>query len=323
MTLRYSLFLCSALLLFSCKKDEADTTPLPQPVQEYSISPSLTHPPITAYNSDHFICVDPNVTARNKLFVFLPGTTGSPFFYKLIVKKAASMGYHAVGLMYPNSADMYTFSAVNADNSQFGKCRQEIFDGVNSSSGVQVDTDNCIRTRLTQLLAYLAQQYPSGGWAQYLSGGQVLWNRVVLSGHSQGGGHALYISKQVELAAAISFSSLDWNTLLGRSADWVTEPGLTPVSRLYSFNGLRDDLFSYTNVQTQLAEMGLQGPAVSIDSNNPPYSGSHTLTTNDQPNSSLIFPNHNLTVLDSYVPRKAGGAVSDRFDSAWTYLLDL
>ena len=313
---------------FSCKKKEtiiinnpnnnnADTIKL----YEYKILPSATNPDIITFNNEHEVCYDNRATLLNKLFVFLPGTTGSPSYYKLIVKKAASLGYHAIGLMYPNNSDLYTSAAASSDLGEFARCRQEIFDGTDQTTGVSVNSDNCIKNRLIRLLNYLQLHYPNQNWGQYILNNDVNWSKCVIAGHSQGGGHAFFIAKQVSVDKTISFSSIDWNSNLGASATWVSQTGASPVSKFYSFNGIRDQIFAYGNVQTQLTEMGLQGPAISIDSNMPPYSNTHMLTTAATPSISLLFPDHNITSLDSYVPKDGAGNVVASFDRAWEYLL--
>jgi len=321
------LISCFFLLLISCKKTSVTNSnnngnnETPQ-LYEYNVLPSATNPAITTYNSEHFISVDTRLTLRNKLFIFLPGTTGSPNFYKLIVKKAASLGYHAVGLMYPNSSDIYTAAAASSDNSLFGKCRQEIFDGTNQASGVSVDSNNCIKSRLYKLLQYLSVQHPNQNWQQFISNGEIVWANCVISGHSQGGGHAFYMSKKLAVDRAISFSSIDWNSNLNQSAEWVTSTGLTPTSKLYSFNGTNDEIFNYGNVQTQLTDMNLIGAAINIDASIMPFENSHRLITSATPGFNFIFPNHNLTVLDQYVPKANNGEVLPSFSNAWTYLLN-
>ena len=317
---------CFFLLLISCKKTSVTDSnnngnnETPQ-LFEYNVLPSSTNPAITAYNSEHFVSVDTRLTLRNKLFVFLPGTTGSPNFYKLIVKKAASMGYHAIGLMYPNSSDIYTASTASSDLLEFGRCRQEIFDGTNQTSGVSVDSNNCIKSRLYKLLQYLSIQHPNQNWQQFISNGEIAWANCVIAGHSQGGGHAFYMSKKVSVDRAISFSSIDWNSNLNQSADWVTSSGLTPTSKLYSFNGTNDEIFNYANVQTQLTDMNLIGAPINIDASIMPYQNSHRLITSATPGFNFIVPNHNLTVLDQYVPKSTTGEVLSSFSNAWTYLL--
>lgn len=317
-----------AILVTSCQKPE-DILPespmqarvLPGSLQEYLIAPSTTNPSIFLYNNNHYVCVDTRVTAKNKLFIFFPGTGGSPEFYKLIVKHAASLGYYAIGLMYPNGSEMYTWSGANPDNSQFGKCRKEIFDGTNQTLGVAVNSTNCIKGRLYRLLQYLAVTYPTLNFQQFINGTNVYWSKCTLAGHSQGGGHAFYIGKQVAVERSIAFGSIDWNTYYNRSADWVSVAGATPVSKFYSINSTRDEVFNYTNVQTQLTVMGLAGTPVSIDNVTPPYGNSHRLTTSATPAISVIVPNHNIACLDGYVPKTSTGAVSTSFANAWTYLI--
>ena len=288
---------------------------------EYSILPSLTNSAITTFNNEHYIYLDTRTTLKNKLFIFLPGTTGYPAVYKLIVKKAAALGYHAIGLMYPNNSDIYTAAGSNADNTQFGKCRQEIFDGTDQTTGVSVNSDNCIKNRLYNLLVYLQGLHPDQNWQQFISNGEVDWSKCTLAGHSQGGGHALYIAKKVSLERAIGFSSIDWNSSLSQSAAWIFDANTTPLSKVYSINNINDEIFSYANVQTQLTDLGLTGPAISIDNNAPPYANSHTLITSAASSISVLFPNHNMTSLDAYIPKTSGGAVIPTLEAAWTYLI--
>lgn len=326
------LILLLTITFFSaCKKTPVDNNnggnntdtiqqSLPQ-LYQYNILPSTTDVAINSFNYEHYINFDTRVTSKNKLFVFLPGTTGFPSVYKLIVNKAAALGYHSIGLMYPNNSDMYTASTTGSDLTQFGKCRQEIFDGTDQTPGVSVNAANCIQNRLYKLLVLLQQQHPTQNWQQFISGTDVNWSKVTIAGHSQGGGHALYIAKKVSVERAIGFSSIDWNSTLGQSAAWVFESGSTPISKCYSFNSTRDQIFSYANVVTHLSDMGMTGPAVSIDNFTAPYSGSHTLITAATPAFSVLLPDHNLTCLDSYVPKTNAGAVSASFDQAWAYLI--
>lgn len=320
----FIICLSCALLLAGCKKDggsDSGSLLASGALYEYLVAPSATNPAITSYNSNHYVCVDTRVTSKNKLFVFLPGTTGFPEAYKLIVKKAASLGYHAVGLMYPNSYDLYTASMTSTDSNQFAKCRQEIFDGTNQTSGVSVDTNNCIKSRLYKLLVYLKQKYPALNYGQFLSGNGIDWSKCRIAGHSQGGGHAFYIAKKVSVDRAISFASIDWNSFYGKSAPWVKQAGATPVSKFYSINSTLDEIFNYANVQVQLADMDVPGTAVSIDNNSSPYSNSHRLITSATPALLLPVPNHNVSCLDAFVPKDNRGAVKSAFDNAWAYLI--
>lgn len=287
-----------------------------------TVTPSATNPQIISYNNPHYISLDTTAAPKNKLFIFLPGTSGFPSVYTLIVKKAASIGYHSIGLMYPNGSEIYIASGSNPDNTSFGRCRQEIFDGTDQSSALSINTDNSIKGRLTKLLEYLKSQNPNQNWGQYLINGQVDWSKIVIAGHSQGGGHALYISKKVSVHKAIAFASIDWNAFLGESASWIFDSGATPVSKLYSFNSINDQIFSYANVVTQLNDLGLPGSAVSIDNSSAPYQNSHRLITSTTPAISILVPDHNLICLDQYIPKTTSGAVMPTIDNAWIYLLN-
>lgn len=319
-----TICLVFGLTIIACKKN--NSTDINNNINnavyaEYTVLPSVTNSNITSFNSEHFVAIDTRTTLKNKLFVFLPGTSGAPNFYKLIVQKAAALGYHSIGLMYPNNSDIYTASATSPDITQFGKCRQEIFDGTDQTTGVTVDANNCIKSRLYKLLLYLQTQHPEQNWQQYINNNQVDWTKCVVAGHSQGGGHALYIAKKTLVAKAIGFASIDWNTTLNRSADWVTISGATNNSNIYSFNSTNDEIFNYNNVKKHLVDMGLMGSAISIDNNLPPYNNSHTLITSAAPAFQVLVPNHNVIVLDTYVPKAVDGTVATNFKNAWEYLL--
>lgn len=66
--------------------------------------PSATDAAITQFNDRHFAVVDPAVASRGRLVLFLPGTGANPFLYREFPRNAASLGFHALGLMYPKTA---------------------------------------------------------------------------------------------------------------------------------------------------------------------------------------------------------------------------
>ncbi len=317
-----SIFFAFALfILASCNKKDPFPSSAPGQLIEHKVLPSATSIAISSFNNEHYVYLDTRATAKNKLFVFLPGTSGSPAFYTLIVKKAAALGYHSIGLMYPNGSDLYVAAGSNADNTAFEKGRKEIFEGTDQLAAVNVNADNCIKTRLIKLLQYMQAQHPTENWQQFLLGSDVNWSKVVVAGHSQGGGHAFFIAKQVAVDRAISFASIDWNSLFNISASWVSQPGATPVSKFYSVNHPLDEIFNYSNVQTQLNDMNLPGTPVNIGSDVPPYNASHRLVTTALPALLVIFPNHNLACLDQYVPKTVSGDVDPAFVKCWDYLM--
>jgi dienelactone hydrolase len=321
-TCRLLLFTSGFILGFAaCKKTDPPVTGgEAKKLYTYSIAPATVGTGISGFTNEHTVYYDTRVPSKNKLVVFLPGTTGFPGAYTEFSKEAASLGYHSIGLMYPNSTDLYTTAAVSTDLTLFGKSRQEIFTGQDLASGIQVDTNNCIRTRLYRLLRYLSVQYPTQNWSQYLSGNDINWGAVIIAGHSQGGGHALYIAKKVQVHRAVSFCSMDWNTVLGTHASWVYEAGQTPADRLYTMNHNGDEIFDFADVQTQMGILGIPGVYTDIQQANPPFGNSHRLYTRISSGLSVLFPNHNVSILDAYIPR-VSGTPNPLMLAVWDYLI--
>ncbi len=67
-----------------------------------TVTPSDTDFNITDPNSRHHIYRNTTVTQKDKLFLFLPGSNAVPFNYRKILGSAADLGYHVIGLTYPN-----------------------------------------------------------------------------------------------------------------------------------------------------------------------------------------------------------------------------
>ena len=54
-----------------------------------------------------------------------------------------------------------------------------------------------IENRTVKLLRYLEQKHPDDEWGQFLQGDQLAWNKIVIGGMSQGGGHALIATRHL------------------------------------------------------------------------------------------------------------------------------
>jgi len=52
-------------------------------------------------NYNHYI-YNNKYTKKGKLFLFFVGTGALPYHYREILKLAANIGYHSIGLSYPN-----------------------------------------------------------------------------------------------------------------------------------------------------------------------------------------------------------------------------
>lgn len=326
-------FLCAltvtaAAVLSGCGGDSAstDTAPPdgPPPAVERSIAPATIDPRATKAPDPHFtINPSPSVTAKNKLFVFLPGTQGVPSMFELIVQQASASGYHAIGLNYVNEVPVGVLCAGSSDSRCFWNVRREIILGQDLTNLVDVDPPNSIVSRLSNAIAYLNTNFPSEGWGQYLkSDGTTDWTKVVVGGHSQGGGHAGVMTKLFSMSRACYFSSPpDFDN---GPAEWMTEQQNVGPTPQFGFAGLSDPSVQYDELSANFQALGLgtSGAAVSVDTNTPPYNGSHILTTNAAPDPTATdaggTPLHGLTVRDVYTPKTSSG--SPVFAPAWGYL---
>ena len=70
---------------------------------QHIVQPNIADPSSGAPNNNHFIYINQTITPKNKLFLFFPGTYAVPYNYREILKHAANLGYHSIGLTYPNS----------------------------------------------------------------------------------------------------------------------------------------------------------------------------------------------------------------------------
>ncbi len=242
------------------------------------IRPSQTDSAITTEDEFHYTYI--TTAARNKLFLFFPGTGGLPQHYQLVLRTAANLGFHAIGLRYPNAIAINDVCALTLDTTCHRRARLEILDGTDRHPTIAVNRTNSIENRLIKLLKYLRTNYPAENWQQYLTNDSVIvWNKMIVSGHSQGGGHAGIIGKFHDVAGVVMFAAMDWLAFLNRNADWITMPGQTPASRLYGFTHYRDASVEINKQITTWRNYGMLGSLVNVDTTSPPFANSHTFTT--------------------------------------------
>jgi hypothetical protein len=238
---------------------------------------------------------------------------------QLVLGVAASRGYHAIGLSYPNPTAVGVLCADDVDPECFWDVRREIITGINTSARVQITPANAIINRLEKLLTYLAGRYPNEGWGAFLGNGAVDWSRVTLAGHSQGGGHVGVLAKLVSLDRAVYFSSpADWRQQRDVPATWLSRPNVTPASRQYAFIHEQDQLVPVAQARANWVALGLDafGAVTNIDATASPFGGSHQLTTRAVPVVAGSY--HGATVVDAATPRTTSGA--PLFEAAWIYL---
>ncbi len=286
------------------------------------ITPSQTDAAITLANESHYAYIPQGSSLRNRLVVFFPGTGAVPQDYRSFQQFASTLGFHVIGLTYPNPVAINSICANTLDTACHRLGRQEVFDGTDQRADISIDRTNSIENRLVKLLQFLQRTVPNEGWGQYMIGDSVRWNRLITAGHSQGGGHAAYIATIRAVERVAIFSSTDWLTRLNRPADWMSNPKRTAASRFYGFVHNGDEQLS------QMAQirgwealgMGAVSSVVTVDSLPTPYRKSQMLRTFATPGiANPTVQNHNATVANGYTHRTANGDFL--FAPVWTYML--
>lgn len=294
-------------------------------VQTRYIQPITIHPGYASTDDSIVTLYNPTVNSNQKLLVFLPGTGAQTKHYLKFPSLAANLGYHCISLSYPNGYPTVAMScAGNADADCYYHIRQEVCYGTDVSPDVTVDTLNSIHMRLINTLNYLTNTYPSENWDQFMNNGEPAWHLIAISGHSQGGGHALYLAKTKTCERMLMFAGADdYSNYYSSPANWTYNPGLTPVNHFYSFLHRNDDVWDYSKQFAVVQATGMTAngdDSTLVDNLVAPYGYSHCLYTEVPPN----FPNiysaeHNGMVVDFYTPSDGNG--TPLYQPVWEYML--
>lgn len=311
-----NLFVLLLVLFFS----------LPVAAQRTSffVAPQITDSQIDRNLQNHYAAINPTATAKNQLFLFFPGTGGTPFFQQEVINTAADAGFHAISLNHPNdeSVNELCNGVGNADIDCFSKVRLEIKDGGDRSNLVNVTRPNSIENRLIKLLIYLRTQRPADNWGQFLLDDQTInWTRIVVSGHSQGGGHAGIIARYHPVLRVVMFAAMDFSIAASAPAKWIKEPNSTPNAsapdKFWGFSHRRDEEVNFlllNNTVWSAYGMPAFGAGVNVDNALPPYNNTHSLTSNSE-----CANFHGCVVVDARLIRDQNGVPI--YKPVWQYLL--
>jgi dienelactone hydrolase len=273
-----------------------------------SLAPSAADPAITSFDAPHFAFRHLAVPPRNRLFLFLPGTGAVPANYLQVLRCSADHGFHALGLAYVNSPSVAELTSGQPPDTA-GNVRLEILDGTDRTPLVDVDRINSIENRLITALQYLHSLAPGEGWLQYLDAGPTIrWDRILVAGHSQGGGHAAIISRHHLCSRVISFNAVDWSGSVERPADWMYAPSATPPERVYGVGHLRDPLVPPSLVRQGWSALGIAGLGAeqAPESGSFPFGFTHQFMTDVEPQQAGISTHyHGASVADARTPRDA------------------
>lgn len=189
-------------------------------------------------DEDHFV-VRPPLEGKDRTYkhvlVYIPGTTDRPELSSCLIKSAQmaldipilalSYQYLSSGDSFRNGKCEYQASVKSAaeqincltqhhvDAIEGGDYGATNFNKENKAFWDEVLPENSLKQRLGDLFAYLHTEYPTEGWNEFLMdpllfGGSNFprWDNIIVSGHSQGAGHAAYLAKTETLHGAVMIS---------------------------------------------------------------------------------------------------------------------
>jgi hypothetical protein len=337
MVMRLALILAALLALTACSGSATGPTPPVTPAVDLcaatpgvglrvsslnglsvtAVLPRSTDACITQRNDSHYVYRAPAVTAVGRLLVFLPGTGAVAQNYQLILAQAARAGYHAIGISYPNETAVGTLCA-SEPTTCYAATRLEILTGQATSSVTDVSRTNSIENRIVKLLRFMRTTEPSANWEQFLVNDSTPnWSNISIAGHSQGGGHALFVAQRYSVLRASAYASYgDYLFNSTTPAPWVTASYATPASRIFGFISTADELISPLGALSTWATIGMSGSVVNVDVTPSPYGTAQRFVTAAAPeNPALVLAaNHNVVAVDVNTPKVGGVPV---FASVW------
>ena len=285
------------------------------------VTPKATDEFITTFTSPHEVYF-PAGKPRGELLLFLPGlyekeglNPGAECFCRI----AAQLGYHAFLLSYPNKRSVTEACREATSPSAFEDFRWPIIQG-GATLSIEIAKPESIENRTIKLLQFLHRKYPAQGWAQFLRHDEIVWDKVAVAGHSQGGGHAALIATRHYVARAICLSApRDYNVRLDAPAAWYKN-SLTLPKRFFTFNNIHDRQGCSTE-QTLLnirsLELDLLGDMVDVDQEAAPYRHAHVLWTH-WPGPRTNSLTAHISVLHDRVRGPDGSLL---FQPVWRYML--
>ncbi|MDB5703768.1 MAG: hypothetical protein JWN66_884 [Sphingomonas bacterium] len=234
---------------------------LPAPLLERRILPSEADPAVKQFDDPNIAVTSPGLPRGAPLAVFLPGTNGKPEHALDLLRVIAGQGYRALGLHYDDRPAVVAKCPADPDPDCSARFREMRVSGTGGPAVVDNPVAEAIVPRLVATLRALDRREPDQGWGGYLDGGEPRWDRIVLSGLSQGAGMAAFIAKQHKLRRVVLFSSpWDFTGPDRKPAPWLSLPSATPMDRWQAEYNRREN----TAAQIALAYAALAIPPANI-----------------------------------------------------------
>lgn len=285
----------------------------------FDVLPQSTEPELTGWLDPHIAAAPRQSATPPHLWIFLGGSYGKPQRQVSIIEHIASIGHWAINLRYPNDWTIGGLSRRGARLHAHEALRLQILDGRSRSGLLHLPPQDCIFNRLQKLLIWLACRHPEQGWPAFLDGDEPRWDRIAVAGHSQGGGHAAIMGKQLPLERVVMLSApADCVDGGEEPAPWLSRSGATPPENYFGFSHLRDPAIGRILAAWEALGLAAFGLVTEVDTGSPPFGNSHRLVTDHEAPGDR---HHGSVAADRFIPR-----LNDRtpiFHEVWTFLFSL
>lgn len=230
-----------------------------QNIHSILVKPNETDSLYSLNEKQHYITSNIN-SHQKKLVLFIGGSFSTPNNYNYICDFVANLGFDVISLSYFNEVAAGSL-AIKSDEFVFDKYRQEICFGTPVSNEVEVDSLHAIETKTSKLLNYLKHKYPGQNWGNYIKDNKIIWENIIVSGHSQGSGHACYLAKMFAVHKVVMFAGPnDFNSNLNLSANWLGKVGKTNLNKHFALLHEKDEVISYTFQINNFRKLGVLQP---------------------------------------------------------------
>lgn len=316
-------FLFSFLVFFAL--GAAGQTCHPDSLKTRLVFANDTDPDIDSELFRHYTFYNNDCINREVLVVHFPGSFDNPLNTIRFPELAANNGFHVINIKYENSISSRTPCLTNPDEDCYYNFRKEILEGEDVSPDISVNSANSAYNRIFKLLKYMHTEYPEEGWDNYFNetGGaedSIKWEKIIVSGHSQGGGHAALIGIEKRVNRVLMFAAPnDYSYVYDAPAAWTSIVPLTPDSLVYAFNNVLDEVIDFNEQFESCINLGMAdwGDTLNVDINDSPYENTRQLYTRVDSTGA----NHGSVIRDPDIPVNDLG--NSLFEPVWEYMLGI